>query len=170
VRHAGAARQTATAVTVKFGEGHDDAMQRKMPPYKLDKRRLTRTVTFNPAPDETSGNETFDPAPDEISWSETFDPAHDEISWSETFDPAPDDISGSDTATLDTKTPLEQHLEHESSSQHCSSLYVLNVVRKGTFTPKSGTRIPGEISEPNSTVDLPKALHEKKEYSRSKTE
>ena len=112
------------------GEGHDDAMQRKMPPYMSNKPRLARTVTFNSAPD---------------------------------------DISGSETATLDTKTQLEQHLEHESSSQHCSSLSILNLVRKGTVTHKRGTRIPSETSELSSIVDLPEALHEKKEYSRSKT-
>jgi hypothetical protein len=131
VRHADADRQPATVVLVKFGKGHDDAMQRKMPPYRLDKPSLTRTVTFNPAPDETSGSET---------------------------------------ATLDTKTPLEQHLEHESSGQHCSSLHVLNLVREGTVTHKRGTCTPGEISELSNIVDLLEALHEKKEYSRSKTE
>ena len=87
----------------------------QMPPYRPDKPRLTRAVTF---------------------------------------DPAPDNISGSETVTLDTKTPLEQQLEHESSSQSCSSLSVLNLVQKGTFTPND-KRIPGVISEPNSTVDLP---------------
>jgi hypothetical protein len=108
---------------VKFGEGHDDAMQRKMPSNRLDKPRLTRAVTFNPAPNETSRSKT---------------------------------------ATLDTNTLLEQQQEHESSS-----LTVL--VQKGTFTPID-ERIPGEISESRSTVNLPESLHEKKGYSRSKTE
>ena len=85
-----------------------------------------------------------------------------------TFNPAPDVTSGSETATLDTETPLEQHLEQESSGQQCSSLAVLNLIRKDTFTHKRGTRIPGKISERSNTVDLPETLHGKKEYSRSK--
>jgi hypothetical protein len=113
------------------GEAHDNAIHHKMPPYMPDKPSLTRTVTFNPAPDVTSGSET---------------------------------------ATLDTETPLEQHLEQESSGQQCFSLAVLNLVRKDTFTHKRGTRIPRKISERSNTVDLPETLHEKKEYSRSKTE
>jgi hypothetical protein len=39
-----------------------------------------------------------------------------------------------------------------------------------TATHKRGTGIPGKISELINNVDLPEALHEKKEYSRSKTE
>ena len=81
-------------------------------------------------------------------------------------------ISGSETATLNTEAPQEQHLEQESSGQQHSNLTVLNLVRKDTctFTHKRGTRLPGKMGEPSNTVDLPEALHEKKEYSRSKTE
>ena len=79
-----------------------------------------------------------------------------------TFNPAPDKTSWSETATLDTNTPLEQQQEYESSS-----LTVL--VHKGTCTPNDA-RIPCEISESKSTVDLPETLYENKEYSRSKTD
>jgi hypothetical protein len=111
-------------------EIHGDAIQHEMPPYRSDTPSLTRTVTFNPAPDMTSGSKT---------------------------------------ATIDIETPLEQHLEHESYGQQCSSLAVLNLVRKDTFTHTRGTRIPGKFKELD-IVDLPEPLHEKKEYSRSKTE
>jgi hypothetical protein len=58
MRHARAVQQPATAITVKFGEGHDDGMQRKMPSNRLDKPRLTRAVTSNRALDETSRSKT----------------------------------------------------------------------------------------------------------------
>ena len=99
-----------------------------MPPCRPNRPSLTRTVTFSPAPDITSGSET---------------------------------------ATIDTEEPLEQHLEQESSGQQCPGLAVLNLVRNETFTHTRDTRVPGK-SERRDTVDLP--LHEKKEYSRSKTE
>jgi hypothetical protein len=75
--------------------------------------------------------------------------------------------SGSETATVNTEEPLEQHLEQESSGQQCSGLAILNLVRNETFTHTRDTRLPGKL-ERRDTVDLP--LHEKKEYSRSKTE
>ena len=86
-----------------------------------------------------------------------------------TFSPAPDMTAGSETTTVDTEESMGQQLEQEGSEQQRPGLAVLNLVRSETVTRSPGTAVPG-VAEMRDTCTVHLPLHEKKEYSRSKTE